>query len=208
MVEVKLRKRDRLVCGVGVNDAGYNVYGYETVDGKCKCVWICPFYRTWKSMVERCYSEKYQSKRPTYKGCSVCGEWLTFSNFKSWMKQQDWEGKQLDKDILKEENKVYCPEYCIFVDRSINSFVTDSGAARGDYMIGVSWYKRHDKFISQCSNPFTGKEEYLGYFINELDAHLAWKKRKHELACMLAESELVSDPRLAEALRTRYIKGA
>jgi len=201
------KKCGRLVCGVGVNDVDYKITENATVDGKQKQVWICPFYRTWKSMLVRCYDEKYQSKYPTYIGRSVCEEWLSFSNFKLWMEQQDWEGKQLDKDLLKEGNKVYSPEYCIFVDSKINNFVIDSGAARGEYMIGVSWNKNVSKFASDCRNPFTGKGEHLGYFTNELDAHLAWEKRKHELACQLAESELVSDPRLAEALRTRY-KGA
>ena len=201
---IKKRKCNRLVYGVGVNDADYNVYEYAVVDGKRKFIWICPFYRSWMDMLKRCYSEKFQSTYPTYKGCSVCDEWLKFSNFKAWMEQQDWKGKQLDKDLLKEGNKIYSPDYCIFVERKINMFVTDSGAARGEYMIGVHWHKRDEKFQSRCNNPFTGKQEHLGHFTNELEAHLAWKKRKHEIACQLAESELVSDPRLAEALKVRY----
>ena len=200
-----LRKRNKLVYGVGVNDADYNVYEYVTVDGKSKIVWTCPFYRTWKHMLERCYSEKYQSKKPTYKGCSVCDDWLIFSNFKSWTEEQDWEGKQLDKDLLKEGNKIYSSEYCIFVDRKINSFVIDRSNDRGKYMLGVCWHKNTGKFKSSCRNPFTGTQETLGYFIDELEAHSTWKTHKHELACQLADSEYCTDPRLAEALRTRYL---
>lgn len=202
---MKLNQRNKLVYGVGINDADYNVTEYAVLEGKQKIVWRCPFYITWKSMLVRCYSSKYQQKQPTYIGCSVCDEWLTFSNFKSWMEEQDWQGKQLDKDLLKERNKIYSSEYCIFVDRKINSFVLDCGATRGEYMIGVCLNKHTGKYMSNCSNPFTGKREYLGYFTNELDAHLAWKKRKHEHACQLAESEYCNDPRLAETLRTRYL---
>ena len=201
---MKLRKRTRLVHGVGINDADYNVVEYAIVDGKRKQV-TCPIYRKWKDVLKRCYSEKFQSKHQTYEGCSACEEWFTLSKFKAWMETQDWEGKNLDKDLLKEGNKIYSPEYCIFVDAKINTFVTDCGASRGEYMIGVSWKKDRNKFQSNCRNPFTGKLEHLGYFTNELDSHLAWKKRKHELACMLAESDLVSDPRLAEVLRTKYL---
>ena len=197
----RIMTKNKKVCGVGINDADYNVYEY--VDDKA--VWRCPFYITWKSMLERCYSEKFQLRQPTYKGCSVCDAWLTFSNFKNWMETQDWQGKHLDKDILKAGNKVYCPEYCIFVDHKINSFVLDRGASRGDCMIGVNWDKDRGKFYSQCSNPTTGKSEYIGRYSDELEAHLAWKRRKHELACELAESEYCNDPRLAEALRTRYL---
>ena len=202
---MELRKRNSLIHGVGVNDADYNVYETAIVDGKRKNIWTCPFYRTWMGMLRRCYYERCQSRQPTYKGCSVCEEWLTFSNFKAWMEEQDWQGKALDKDLLKEGNKVYCPEYCLFVDRKINNFVIARAVARGVYMIGVYWHKGANKFYSQCSNPFTGKQENLGLFLTELEAHLAWKKKKHEFACMLADSELVSDPRLAEALRTRYL---
>ena len=202
---MRLNKRNKLVFGIGVNDADYNVRETETVDGKQKIIWMCPFYRTWTSMLQRCYSEKHQSTHQTYKGCSVCKEWMIFSNFKAWMENQDWEGKQLDKDLLKEGNKVYCPEYCVFVDRKINMFVTDSGVARGEYAIGVCWDKNASKFLSRCRNPLTGKREFLGHFNTELEAHIAWKKRKHTLACMLAESEYCNDPRLTEALKTRYI---
>ena len=194
----------KLNFGVGINDADYNVTKHAIVDGKGKMVWICPFYRTWKGMLERCYSEKYHVRKPTYKDCTVCGEWIYFSKFKSWMETQDWKGKQLDKDLLKVGNKVYCPEWCIFVDGKINNFVNDHGNKRGEYIIGVYWDKYKNKFRSMCRNPFTVKQEDLGRFTTELEAHLAWKSRKHELACLLADSEYCTDPRLAEALRTRY----
>lgn len=197
-------KRKRVVQGVGINDADYNVSKHAIIDGKDKIVWCCPYYLCWKSMLERCYCEKFQSKRITYKGCWVCDEWLTFSNFKTWMEQQDWEGKQLDKDLLKEGNKVYCPEYCIFVDGILNNFVTNRINDRGNHLIGVCWHKRDGKLISRCNNPFTGKSEHLGHFPTELEGHLAWKRRKHELACQLADSDYCNDPRLAEALKNRY----
>ena len=200
---MKKYTKSRLVEGVGINDADYSVSRYE--DGKE--VWRCPFYETWTSMLKRCYSEKTQLKNPTYKGCTVRDEWFIFSNFKAWMEQQDWEGKELDKDLLKEGNKIYCPEWCIFVDSKINSFVIDCGAIRGNHMIGVTLNKRVGKFMSQCRNPFTdeGRSEYLGLFTTELEAHLAWKRKKHEHACALAESEYCNDPRLAEVLRTKYL---
>lgn len=202
---MKLRKRNKLVYGVGVNDASYVTEKREKINGKKVLLWRCPFYRTWESMLNRCYSETIHQKHPTYKDCSVCDNWLIFSNFKAWMEQQDWKGKQLDKDLLVQGNKVYSPHTCIFVDRKINLFVIDGGASRGDYMIGVCWDKSSNKFRVRCNNPFTGEGEYLGLFINELEAHLTWKSRKHELACQLADSEYCNDPRLAEALKTRYL---
>lgn len=201
---MKIRK---LVHGVGINDADYAVTKWETVgntDGKRKrkTVWRCPFYQTWASMLQRCYSTKHKNKRPTYIGCSVSEEWHTFSMFKSWMEKQDWQNKQLDKDLLFEDNKVYSPETCVFVSGVVNTFTLDCGTTRGELPIGVSWEKGVNKFRSSCSNPFTKKREYLGLFECEQEAHQAWLKRKLELAHELAAIQ--EDPRVTEALINRY----
>ena len=202
-----MKKAKKLVCGVGINDADYVVNVWETigyVNGKRKqkLIWRCPYYSAWKSMLERCYSSKYQEKQPTYKGCTVSEEWLTFSVFKSWMEEQDWEGKQLDKDLLFEGNKVYSSETCVFVSGMVNSFTTDSGATRGEWLIGVCWDKRTGEFRSNCCNPFTKKREHLGYFSSEQEAHKAWLNRKLELAHLIAAEQ--ADIRVAKAIIGRY----
>ena len=147
-------KDKRLVYGVGINDADYVVEKRETigyVNGvqKQKLVWVCPYYRVWSNMLMRCYSAKYQERQPTYKGCSVSEEWLTFSNFRRWMEEQDWEWMQLDKDILFNGNKVYSVETCVFVTKAVNLFTTDRGNVRGEWLIGVSWNKEKSKFTSK-----------------------------------------------------------
>lgn len=201
-----MKKKKATVCGVGINDADYKVTrtSSKMVDGKrvCKIEWQCPFYVTWKSMIVRCYSAKHQSKRPTYKDCTVCDEWLTFPNFRAWMIQQDYKGKELDKDLLIKGNKVYSPTTCVFVSKMVNTFMCDSGAIRGNYLIGVSWNKAVGKFKALCCNPFLNKQEYLGYFDNEQEAHQTWLKRKLELAHLLAAEQ--TDTRVAKALIERY----
>ena len=149
-----------------------------------------------------CYSTKFQERQPTYIGCTVSEEWLTFSNFKNWMMTQDWEGNQLDKDLLFKGNKIYSPETCVFVTPMVNTFTIDQGAARGDCLIGVCWHKGMSKYKSQCGNPFTGEQEYLGLLTCEQEAHRAWLKRKLELAYELAAIQ--TDERIAEALIDRY----
>lgn len=153
-------------------------------------------------MIQRCYSTKTQDRHPTYKGCSVSEEWHIFSSFRAWMERQDFEGKHLDKDLLFEGNKVYSAETCVFVTREVNNFTTDSGAARGKWLIGVSWDKQAEKFQSNCKNPFTKKQEHLGRFTCEQQAHNAWLERKLELAHELAVIQ--TDPRVAKALILRY----
>ena len=188
----------KLVYGIGVNDSHYVIT--SIVNNKQV---MCPFYASWKEMIRRCYCAKLQAKRPTYIGCSVTPEWIYFSKFKSWMETQIWENKQLDKDLLTQNNKMYSPDTCAFVDHVTNKFANEHGAARGNWPLGVCLKKTSGKFSAQCSNPFTGKREYLGYFTCPNAAHEAWKKRKHELACQLAD--LQTDKRVADALRVRYL---
>lgn len=201
-------KPKKLVFGVGINDADYTVKKFETIGyvggkRKQKQVWICPYYQAWKDMLKRC-SEKWQEKHPTYRGCSVSTEWLTLSVFKNWMMAQDWEGLQLDKDILIEGNKLYSAKTCVFVTQAVNKFANDNEAKRGEWLVGVSWHKGMSKFRSNCQNPFTKKKEHLGYFANEQEAHGAWLKRKLELAHELASIQ--TDERVAKALIDRYSK--
>ena len=199
-------KAKKLVYGVGINDADYVVVKMETIEvngkRKQKRVWECPYYRVWANMLKRCYSTKLQERFKTYKGCSVSEEWLRFSNFRRWMEKQDWEGMQLDKDLIFSGNKVYSKETCVFVTRVVNSFTLDCRASRGEWMIGVNWNKEKGKFRSQCSNPFTKEREHLGYFTCEQGAHNAWLKRKLELAYLLAAEQ--TDERVAKALIERY----
>lgn len=194
-----MRKKAKLVCGVGVNDANYVTK--PRINGERV---VCPFYVAWASMLKRCYSAKYQAKRPTYIGCSVVPKWLSFMAFRAWMVEQDWVGRQLDKDLLFPGNKVYSPDTCVFISHGLNTFTTDSTAARGDWPIGVYWNKQNGKFMAYCSNPFTGKQENLGYFTCPDEAHEAWRARKHQHALALAA--LHADPRIAAALSTRYLK--
>lgn len=77
----------------------------------------------WRRMLDRCYSEYYHKHNPSYKGCSVCDEWLKLSNFYNWVIKEESgyrEGYHLDKDILIKGNKVYSPETCCFVPSEIN----------------------------------------------------------------------------------------
>ena len=192
-----MRAKNKLVCGVGINDADYEVQ--LIVKGQKI---VCQFYQIWRGALTRSYDKKYHAKKPTYVNCTVCEEWLTFSNFRAWMQCQDWRDKYLDKDLLIPGNKVYSPDACSFVDIITNSFVTDSAAKRGIWPIGVNLDNTSGKFMSRCCNPFTGKREYLGRFFCYIEAHNVWKNRKHELALQLAD--LQTDERVANALRLRY----
>lgn len=188
----------RPVFGIGINDVERPIRW--RVNNKSV---LCPIYRIWQNMLARCYDTKFQENSPWYVGCEVCNDWKYLSKFEAWVKSQDWENKQLDKDILIPNNKVYSPETCVFISAKLNTFLVDRGAARGEFPCGVDYLKRDQKFRARCSNPFTGKIDDLGRFFNPEAAHLAWKQKKHEHALVYAEQQ--TDPRVADALRTRYL---
>lgn len=162
------------VLGVGINDADYKTI-YEEEGNKYRC----PFYVKWKDMLRRCYSEKVHKNRPTYKGCTVCEEWVIFSNFKRWMEQQEWEGNHLDKDLKVKGNKVYSPDHCLFVSPLVNGLIHENKKTRGKYPLGVSFHKATNKFVVNIS--LNGSSEYLGVFHCVSDAEIAYLKRKSEI---------------------------
>jgi hypothetical protein len=196
-----LRKRG-LVQGVGVNDVQEPTTVLREVNGVMMRR-MYTVYNTWCEMLKRAYCPKYKTLHPTYEGVTVCEEWLRFSNFKAWMEQQDWKGKQLDKDLLVEGNKIYSPEFCVFIKGGVNKFMTQRDLHRGSSPLGVHWDKRLKMYVAQCNNPFTKKRVRLGVYLTEEEAHQAWKKRKHEHALALATLE--TDPRIIKALSTRYL---
>ena len=77
-------------------------------------------YITWSDMLQRCYSEKEQARKPCYKGCSVHRDWHNFQVFAEWFDRNYIEGYQLDKDIKIEGNRVYSADACLFVSGKEN----------------------------------------------------------------------------------------
>lgn len=167
----KVMSKRTMIYGIGINDADYLVK--PRIEGTNKRM-SCPFYLRWKEMLRRCYSEKEHLRNPTYKDCEVVEEWKYFSNFKSWMENQDWEGKHLDKDILVPGNKTYGPNTCIFVEDKINLLLVKCDIRRGKYPLGVSPAVRGDKIYYQSH---MGRN-YLGFFDNILEAHRSWQIEK------------------------------
>lgn len=132
------RKSNKLVAGVGVNDADYPIVRFgETVNGRKKREWICPYYKTWSAMLNRCYRNPVQT---AYKDTTVCDEWHTFSSFKSWMETHEWEGKELDKDLLS-ENNVYSPSTCIFIPGWLNAYLIGGKPEHPTHLPGIFYDK-------------------------------------------------------------------
>lgn len=82
-------------------------------------------YKTWRGMLERCYSEAFQITHPNYIGCSVHERWHNFQNFcediqhlegyREWKVNSVSRAYALDKDIKIEHNREYSKDACMFV---------------------------------------------------------------------------------------------
>jgi hypothetical protein len=173
----------KLHLGVGINDALYRVN--PKINGKYQ---RCPYYRKWSSMLNRCYSTVFHAKNPTYKDCTVYDEWLTFSVFKAWMEKQDWQKKDLDKDILFQGNKEYSPSTCLFVDPKINRLLGTNDSKRGDLPMGICFSERDKRFIAQCS--VLGNRKCLGYYKTLDEAHSVYKRFKSKAILEIALKQI------------------
>jgi len=181
-----VRKRPKLVCGVGKNDYEGNIK-YNKVKIQS--------YHTWEQMLKRCYGTKFKEKNQTYKDCCVCEEWLSFSNFKEWFDENYIEGYALDKDILVKGNKLYSPQTCCFVPIEINSLLTKTQKLRGDCPIGVHFRKDNQKYFAYTSKK--GERVNIGCFDNAVDAFNAYKAKKEEIIKEIA-TEYFNNGKIAE----------
>ena len=137
-------------------------------------------YILWQSMLQRCYSDSFKKKRPTYEGCEVSDKFKSYEYFYEWCHNQIGFGEcgfQLDKDLLVKGNKVYSENTCVFLPKEINVALTKCTASRGEHLIGVYWHKRNKAFVGMV-NKNKGTQEHLGYFKTELEAFKAYKQAK------------------------------
>ena len=182
------------VFGVGVVGTKYPsmINGVQTKE-----------YELWKSMLRRCYSDKYQKKYPTYEGCEVSNKFKSYEHFYEWCNKQigfDNDGFHLDKDLLIKGNKVYSEDSCVFIPQEINTLLTKSTSSRGEHLIGVCWHKARKAFMAQVGKG-KGKLKHLGYFTTEIEAFNAYKQTKEAFVKEQANKyKSRIDPRAYEAL--------
>lgn len=179
------------MCGVGINDADYIVqrkteHGYE----------VCPYYDRWNKMLKRCYGRWCRDNRPTYEECTVIEGWKIFSVFRRWMETQDWEGKGLDKDIIRKGNKIYSPEHCCFITDELNNLVLTKEKALNGLPVGVAYNKATQRFKAVCSHK--GKPVRLGTHGTIDEAREAYSIFKSEL--IRVEADKQTDPRIRAGL--------
>lgn len=142
-------------------------------------------YDNWRGMLQRCYSEEYLIKKPSYVGCNVDKEWHNFQSFAQWYEDNykshmdsSWD---LDKDILQKGNKIYSSKTCTFVPKKINSLFVKNNILRGKYPIGVTMTKTKagiERFHATIHE--NGRNRSVGTYDTPEEAFYAYKNIKEQ----------------------------
>lgn len=164
-------------------------------------------YSKWNLMKQRCNPNgEVQKRAPTYVGCTMTDNFEDYQYFVNWHRAQIGYGTKydLDKDLLVEGNKLYSEDRCVLIPHTLNSFLVNSAAIRGDCPQGVCWIAEKGRFDARMK--INGKQVYLGRFDNPEDAARAYAQAKTEEARKwyrrLLNKEYIVDDRVIEKMRT------
>ena len=174
-----------LVYGVGINDVMIPYFTRTRT------------YRTWSGMIRR--SDKRDPKwlsqpgKEYYVDCTLDPRWYELSVFKEWIeKWDDFENKQIDKDLLIPGNKVYGPDTCLMVRPIVNCWFKPT--CKGDLPRGVCWNPAWKK--GRSPNPYRaqitpigGKRKSLGFYATIEEASAVFEKAREEQIKILIETE-------------------
>lgn len=185
------------IYGVGVTDVDFVTA--TIIDGKQV---VHPAAISWRKMLASAYSDEHRPERPSQNTITVCNEWHLFSNFLSWWKLNYVDGWVLNKDLLT-DSSVCSPLTCLYAPKWLHAILRSE--QRGKLMPGVT-ITSSGKFQAICAIPKNGGGEYLGSFDTEIDAHLAWMRRKLEHVLHLkADMDAIDAriyPRMTERIKT------
>lgn len=146
-------------------------------------------YQKWKAILDRCIRNDYSNKAiSSYKGCTVCEEWLNFQYFAKWFYENKYPCSEplcVDKDILVHGNKLYSPDTCLLAPQRINLLFIKEKGRRGNLPIGVQKYKKEKSYTGMLST--LNGNVYLGIFDSQFDAFTAYKIEKEKYIKSVAE---------------------
>ena len=176
-----------LVYGVGINDV---MIPYFT---KTRT------WRTWCGIIRR--TDKRDLKwltgtgKEQYADCTLDPRWFKLSVFKEWIEQwDDFENKEVDKDLLIPGNRIYGPDTCLMVRPVVNKWFKTKKSGGGDLPRGVCWNSAWKR--GKSSNPYRaqitpigGKRTGLGYYATMEEASAVFEKARKKQIEILIETE-------------------
>ena len=176
----------RSLCyGVGINDVMIPYFTRTRT------------WRTWSGIIRRTNNRDpkwiNEQNKISYLGCTLDSRWYKLSAFKEWIEQwDDFQNKEVDKDILIPGNKIYGPDTCLMVRPSVNAWFKPTVV--GDLPRGVTWNSYWKKngtgkpYRAQIT-PIGGKRTALGYYATIEEASAVFEKARKDQIKILIETE-------------------
>ena len=178
----------RSLCyGVGINDVMIPYFTRTRT------------WRTWSGIIRRTNNRDpkwiNEQNKISYLGCTLDSRWYKLSAFKEWIEQwDDFENKEVDKDLLVLGNKHYGPDTCLMVRPIVNKWFKYKKHGGGDLPRGVSlnpsWKKGKspNPYRTQIT-PIGGKRTGLGYYATLEEASAVFEEARKEQIKILIETE-------------------
>lgn len=154
-------------------------------------------------MFKRCYSKVDSANNSSYANCHIVDEWHSCTKFNNWFEEnKQWykEGFALDRDLLCGEQKVYGPNNCCFLPRSLNlalSKIESGRKSNNIFGVGVNFTKSGKfkaRFDSKTLGVYTNAEEavyvYKKYRADRMSSLLLKHKDEISPIAVLAFSKL------------------
>lgn len=130
-------------------------------------------YVSWNKILDRCYHPTGRVAK-SYKDCKICDEWLNYAVFKEWYNNQVGNNLKydIDKDLLG-DGKLYSPDTCCLLPRSLNSMIVNRVDKNRELPTGV--YKNGNAYIARaCTGTKYIKSVVLGTYPTPEEAHKAY----------------------------------
>lgn len=165
----------------------------------------------WENIRNRCeyLPIKDEVRFGKYSDVDSCKEWKDFQSFAQWfdgVEQSGYysEGWQLDKDLLLKNNKIYSPEFCVFLPEEVNKALNTKSRQRGKLPLGMCYRSnRSGRIIIKftCKYPeFTMYAEISESQI--VEGFALYKAAREKYIHYLAEKYKSNlDPRAYQALK-------
>lgn len=165
----------------------------------------------WENIKNRCeYLPVMDEVRfGKYTGADACEDWKDFQNFAQWFEDVQSSGYykkgwQLDKDLLVKDNKIYSPEFCVFLPEEVNKALNTKSRQRGVLPLGMCYRSnRSGRIIIKftCKYPeFTMYAEISESQI--VEGFALYKAAREKYIHFLAEKHKSNlDPRAYQALK-------
>ena len=188
----------RLVHGVGENDV--MIPGFTQTRT----------WRTWSGIIRRTdmRDPKWVSQpgKAYYKDCTLDPRWFKLSVFKEWIEQwDDYENKEIDKDLLIPGNKIYGPDTCMMVRPIVNAWFkpTVKGELPRGVCLNTNWKRKQSPYPYKAQiSPIGGKRTNLGSYATIEEAVAVFESARREQIKVLIDTE--TDPKVKNALVKIY----